>query len=40
MIEAEHDPAVNHPLEFQTLGLKALKQMARSSGLDKGKTHG
>lgn len=36
VIEAEQDPAVRNPLEYQTMGLKALKGMARSAGLDKG----
>ncbi len=36
VIEAEQDPAVRNPLEYQTMGLKALKKMARSAGLDKG----
>ncbi|PCI04013.1 MAG: myo-inosose-2 dehydratase [Hyphomicrobiales bacterium] len=36
VIEAEQDPAVRNPLEYQTMGLKALKEMARSAGLDKG----
>ena len=36
VIEAEQDPAVRNPFEYQTMGLKALKKMARSAGLDKG----
>ncbi|MBL1434888.1 MAG: myo-inosose-2 dehydratase [Rhodobacteraceae bacterium] len=36
VIEAEQDPAVRDPFEYQTLGLKSLKAMARSSGLDEG----
>ncbi len=40
VIEAEQDPAVRNPLEYQTLGLKSLKTMARDSGLDKGKNDG
>ncbi len=40
VIEAEQDPAVRNPLEYQTLGLKSLKLIAHSSGLDKGKAHG
>jgi len=36
VIEAEQDPAIRNPLEYQTMGLKALKQMAISAGLDKG----
>jgi inosose dehydratase len=35
VIEAEQDPDVRNPLEYQTLGLKSLKQMARIAGLDK-----
>ena len=40
VIEAEQDPAVRNPLEYQTLGLKSLKAMARNSGLDKGNNDG
>lgn len=36
VIEAEQDPAVRNPLYYQTMGLKALKEMARAAGLDKG----
>ncbi len=36
VIEAEQDPEVRNPLKYQTMGLKALKEMARSAGLDKG----
>ncbi len=36
VIEAEQDPTVRNPLKYQTMGLEALKQMARSAGLDKG----
>ena len=36
VIEAEQDPAVRNPLKYQTMGLTALKKMARSAGLDKG----
>jgi inosose dehydratase len=36
VIEAEQDPAVRNPLHYQSLGLKALKEMARAAGLDKG----
>jgi len=36
VIEAEQDPAVRNPYKYQAMGLKALKQMARSAGLDKG----
>lgn len=34
VIEAEQDPEVRNPLEYQSLGLKSLKQMARDAGLD------
>ncbi len=40
VIEAEQDPAVRNPFEYQTLGLKSLKTMARNSGLDKGDNDG
>ncbi|AUG55472.1 myo-inosose-2 dehydratase [Thalassospira marina] len=36
VIEAEQDPAVRNPLEYQTLGLKSLRAMAKTTGLDKG----
>ncbi|OKH86663.1 myo-inosose-2 dehydratase [Thalassospira sp. TSL5-1] len=36
VIEAEQDPAVRNPLEYQTLGLKSLRAMAKATGLDKG----
>ena len=36
VIEAEQDPAIRSPLEYQTLGLRALKKMARDAGLDRG----
>lgn len=35
VIEAEQDPAVRNPFEYQSMGLKALKAMAREAGLDK-----
>ncbi len=35
VIEAEQDPAVRNPFEYQSLGLKSLKAMARSAALDK-----
>lgn len=35
VIEAEQDPAVRNPLHYQTMGLAALKQMARDAGLDR-----
>lgn len=34
VIEAEQDSAVRNPFEFQSLGLKSLKAMARDAGLD------
>ncbi len=34
VIEAEQDPAVRNPKEYQSMGLKALKIMARAAGLD------
>jgi len=40
VIEAEQDPAVRDPFEYQNMGLKALKQMARAAGLDKGEQNG
>lgn len=36
VIEAEQDPAIRNPQEYQTLGLKSLKAMACDAGLDKG----
>lgn len=33
VIEAEQDPDVRNPFEYQTLGLKALKQFATDAGL-------
>lgn len=35
VIEAEQDPAVRNPYKYQSMGLKALKAMARATGLDK-----
>ena len=35
VIEAEQDPALRNPLQYQTLGLKSLKAAAREAGLDK-----
>lgn len=35
VIEAEQDPAVRNPLEYQSMGLKALRAAAREAGLDK-----
>ncbi|MBL4812938.1 MAG: myo-inosose-2 dehydratase [Rhodobacteraceae bacterium] len=34
VIEAEQDPAQRDPLTYQTMGLKALRIMARAAGLD------
>lgn len=36
VIEAEQDPDVRNPFEYQSLGLKSLKAFARDAGLDKG----
>ncbi|WP_113448131.1 myo-inosose-2 dehydratase [Rhizobium cremeum] len=35
VIEAEQDPDVRNPFQYQSLGLKSLKAMAREAGLDK-----
>ncbi len=35
VIEAEQDPKVRNPYKYQSMGLKALKAMAREAGLDK-----
>lgn len=35
VIEAEQDPAVRNPFDYQSMGLKALRAMARDAGLDK-----
>jgi inosose dehydratase len=35
VIEAEQDPALRNPYKYQSMGLKALKEMAREAGLDK-----
>ncbi len=37
VIEAEQDPSVRIPFEYQSMGLKALKSMARAAGLDTAK---
>lgn len=37
VIEAEQDPAIRNPLKYQTMGFKALKEMAQAAGLDKDK---
>ena len=34
VIEAEQDPTERNPLEYQSMGLKALRMMARATGLD------
>lgn len=34
VIEAEQDPLVRNPFEYQSLGLKSLKAFAREAGLD------
>ncbi len=36
VLEAEQDPSVRNPLEYQSMGLKALREMARLAGLDPG----
>ncbi|MGN6447120.1 MAG: myo-inosose-2 dehydratase [Brucella intermedia] len=36
VIEAEKDPEVRNPYQYQSLGLKSLKSFAREAGLDKG----
>ena len=36
VIEAEQDPEVRDPVTYQSMGLKALKAMARETGLDRG----
>jgi inosose dehydratase len=35
VIEAEQDPVVRNPVMYQTMGLKALRAMARAAGLDR-----
>jgi inosose dehydratase len=35
VIEAEQDPDVRNPYQYQSLGLASLKEMAKSAGLDK-----
>ena len=35
VIEAEQDPLKADPVKYQSMGLKALKQMARAAGLDR-----
>ncbi|MFV0384142.1 myo-inosose-2 dehydratase [Paracoccus sp. (in: a-proteobacteria)] len=36
VIEAEQDPAVRNPLEYQSLGLRSLKAAAAKAGLERG----
>jgi inosose dehydratase len=36
VIEAEQDPAVRDPVTYQSMGLKALRRMAREAGLERG----
>ncbi|EUB98794.1 Myo-inosose-2 dehydratase [Rhizobium sp. CF080] len=36
VIEAEQDPDVRNPFEYQSMGLSSLKAMAQAVGLDKG----
>jgi inosose dehydratase len=38
VIEAEQDPDVRNPFEYQSMGLSSLKALALSAGLDKGGT--
>ncbi len=37
VIEAEQDPDVRNPFEYQSMGLSSLKAMAQGAGLDKGR---
>jgi inosose dehydratase len=39
VIEAEQDPAVRNPFEYQSLGLRSLKAMASDAGLDREAAH-
>jgi Sugar phosphate isomerases/epimerases len=39
VIEAEQDPDVRNPFEYQSMGLASLKAMALAAGLDKGRGH-
>ena len=34
VIEAEQDSAVREPFHYQSMGLRALRAMARATGLD------
>ena len=36
VIEAEQDPELRNPLEYQSLGLRSLRAAAREAGLDRG----
>jgi inosose dehydratase len=36
VIEAEQDPAVRDPVRYQSMGLAALRSLARRAGLDRG----
>lgn len=36
VIEAEQDPDLRNPLDYQSMGLRALKAAAREAGLDRG----
>ena len=38
VIEAEQDSAVREPFHYQNMGLKALRAMARATGLDTART--
>jgi inosose dehydratase len=38
VIEAEQDPDVRNPFEYQSMGLASLKALALSAGLDKGRS--
>lgn len=35
VIEAEQDPALRNPFEYQSMGLKALREIAHAAGLDR-----
>ncbi|MCF6321342.1 MAG: myo-inosose-2 dehydratase [Rhizobiaceae bacterium] len=35
VIEAEQDPAIRNPFQFQSMGLIALKEMVRNAGMEK-----
>ncbi|SUB02447.1 Inosose dehydratase [Pannonibacter phragmitetus] len=37
VIEAEQDPSVRNPFEYQSMGFNALRSFAREAGLDKGR---